>query len=467
MLSSGILDKLMNVTISEDKLIAYLEVLHVEEDMLLSMDELRAFLRSNTIVSGLSDQVLYQIVANPRAFLNKKTVIAEGKKPVNGTNGYIEYVYELSRQEKKPMETADGRVNYKEVTILNNVKKGQLIAKRIAGRDGSPGMTVTGEAIPPKKPKEARFRIGKNAVADAEQMHLYATIDGLVTKTDRGKINVFPVYEVNGDVDYNIGNIDFVGTVVIRGNVLLGFRIKASGDIRIVGGVEAAELKAGGSVDITAGILGHNKARIIAGMNVKSSFIQDAYVEAGDSIVVNQSIMHSMLRAGKTVQCSGAKGLIVGGTIQAGELVSARTIGNSLSTVTVIEVGVLPQLRNELSGLRQQLKELMDHQMKTDKAVALLDQLAAAGQLTGDKLEMRVRLSRTKKQMVQQQAEIKERILELEQSLEETNQAQVQVNSIVYGGTIVVIGRYTRFVKDPISKIKFVLADGDISIANL
>nr|WP_313782281.1 flagellar assembly protein A [Paenibacillus larvae] len=72
MLSSGILDKLMNVTISEDKLIAYLEVLHVEEDMLLSMDELRAFLRSNTIVSGLSDQVLYQIVANPRAFLNKK-----------------------------------------------------------------------------------------------------------------------------------------------------------------------------------------------------------------------------------------------------------------------------------------------------------------------------------------------------------------------------------------------------------
>nr|WP_313788877.1 FapA family protein [Paenibacillus larvae] len=296
---------------------------------------------------------------------------------------------------------------------------------------------------------------------------MYATIDGLVTKTDRGKINVFPVYEVNGDVDYNIGNIDFVGTVVIRGNVLLGFRIKASGDIRIVGGVEAAELKAGGSVDITAGILGHNKARIIAGMNVKSSFIQDAYVEAGDSIVVNQSIMHSMLRAGKTVQCSGAKGLIVGGTIQAGELVSARTIGNSLSTVTVIEVGVLPQLRNELSGLRQQLKELMDHQMKTDKAVALLDQLAAAGQLTGDKLEMRVRLSRTKKQMVQQQAEIKERILELEQSLEETNQAQVQVNSIVYGGTKVVIGRYTRFVKDPISKIKFVLADGDISIANL
>ena len=46
---------------------------------------------------------------------------------------------------------------------------------------------------------------------------MYAAIDGLVTKTDKDKLNVFPVYEVNGDVDYNIGNIDFVGTVVIRG----------------------------------------------------------------------------------------------------------------------------------------------------------------------------------------------------------------------------------------------------------
>ena len=46
---------------------------------------------------------------------------------------------------------------------------------------------------------------------------MYAALDGLLTKTEKGKINVFPVYEINGDVDYSIGNIDFVGTVVIRG----------------------------------------------------------------------------------------------------------------------------------------------------------------------------------------------------------------------------------------------------------
>ena len=71
---------------------------------------------------------------------------------------------------------------------------------------------------------------------------MYAAIDGLVTKTEKEKLNVFPVYEVNGDVDYNIGNIDFVGTVVIRGNILTGFRVKASGDIRVTGGIEGAEV---------------------------------------------------------------------------------------------------------------------------------------------------------------------------------------------------------------------------------
>ena len=115
-------------------------------------------------------------------------------------------------------------------------------------------------------------------------MGLYSTIDGMVVRTDRDKINVFPVYEVNGNVDYNIGNIDFIGTVVIRGNVLPGFKIRAAGDIRVTGGVEAAELEAEGSIDIIAGIVGQNKAFIKAGKNVKSSFIQDATIEVAGEL---------------------------------------------------------------------------------------------------------------------------------------------------------------------------------------
>jgi uncharacterized protein (DUF342 family) len=286
----------------------------------------------------------------------------------------------------------------------------------------------------------------------------------MIVRTDRDKVNVFPIYEINGDVDYAIGHIDFIGTVVVRGSVLPGFKIRAAGDIRVLGGVEAAELEADGSIEITAGIVGQNKARVKAGKNVKSSFIQDATVEASEDITVTQSIMHSTIRAGRAVNCNGSKGLIVGGTIQAGERVIARTIGNSMATVTVVEVGVLPELRNELIHLRGQLKVHTENADKSDKALSLLDQLAAAGRLSPDKVAMRLKLTYTKKQVFDELNAIRERILEIEKSLEDSEKAKVQVISTIYGGAKVVIGRYTKFIKDPVSRLTFQLIDGDISM---
>src|SRR5690606_13235248 len=118
----------------------------------------------------------------------------------------------------------------KEVVRLANVKAGQMIAERVPPEPGVPGIDVTGEPIPPKEGKEVWIKPGKNVVLSPEKTALYAAIDGLVSQSEDERINVFPVYEVNGDVDYRVGNIDFVGTVVIRGNVLTGFRVRTAGD---------------------------------------------------------------------------------------------------------------------------------------------------------------------------------------------------------------------------------------------
>ncbi len=62
-------------------------------------------------------------------------------------------------------------------------------------------------------------------------------------------------------------------------------------------------------------------------------------------------------------------------------------------------------------NLRNQLKVYMENMEKTDKALTLLDQLAAAGQLSPDKVAMRIKLNNTKKQALEEQNTIKERIL--------------------------------------------------------
>lgn len=458
------IENIVSVTISDNKLEAYIQIHNVDEASRIEVSDLRGLLEKKEITYGIYYDQLAKIAANPTHYLIDKILVARGDEPKAGENGYIRMLYNLENQASTPVKLEDGTVDYRQVKQLNNVSKGQPIAERVPPKEGTPGKAVTGEMIEPRQAKEAHFKLGKNVVTDPEKNILYAAIDGLVTKTDHDKINVFPVYEVNGDVDYHIGNIDFIGNVVIRGNVLPGFKVKAAGDIRVIGSVEAAELEASGSIEITAGILGHNKSLVKAGQNVKAGFMQDANVEASEDITVTQSIMHSQVRAGRSVICMGSKGLIVGGTIQAGEKVMARTIGNTMSTPTSIEVGVLPELRNELSEMRERVKSLRDNISKTEKALQLLDQMAAAGQLSPDRLAMRVRLNSTQKATVQELEESQLRIMEIERILEDTGISEVEVTSHIYAGTKLVIGRFTRFIKDPLKMAKFRIVDGDISV---
>ncbi|MFF2908584.1 DUF342 domain-containing protein [Paenibacillus sp. NPDC057934] len=457
------LNQYLSITFSDDKGIAYLQFSKKDENFSCSIEELEAFLHSHNIRYGIQRDIVQRLSTHPEEYFFNRVPIAIGDSAENGTDGRVVLTIDME-EDRGPAEKADGKVDYKDLVRLHNVRKGQLIAKTIPPLPGKPGKMVTGEELPFKAGREAQFKVGKNVLVSNEENSMYAAIDGLVTITEKGKINVFPVYEVNGDVDYSTGNIDFVGTVVIRGNVLTGFSVKSEGDIRVVGGVEGAELIAGGSIEITGGIIGYHKGHINAGKNVKVSFIQDGNVTAGENVIVSQSIMHSDIRAGHEVICNGTKGLIVGGSVQAGERVVARTIGNTMSTATAIEVGVLPELRNEINELRQQLRQLLENDDKTSKALYLLNQLANSGQLSPDKIALRVKLNATKQSHQREETRIKGRILEIERMLEDTGRARVEAVKTIYGGCKIVIGRYTRFVKDPTERVVFAYSEGDISI---
>ena len=53
---------------------------------------------------------------------------------------------------------------------------------------------------------------------------------------------VSPVFQLNGDVDFSSGDIDFRGNVSINGNVTAGFKVRASGDIEVNGFIENSEV---------------------------------------------------------------------------------------------------------------------------------------------------------------------------------------------------------------------------------
>lgn len=451
----------INLELSSDKQIAFLSMKTIYDDENYAPEELESFIRKSGIIHGLLHDNIRSICKEPIQYMNRKIEVAKGDPAGKGIDGSVVFV-DVEEKRREPDASESEVIDFKQVTKLDNVKKGQLIARLVPPQAGASGLTVTGETVPGLVGKPARFKVGKNVVVNGEGDLMYSAIDGLISLTDKDKINVFPVFEVKGDVDYRVGNIDFVGTVVIRGNVLTGFKVNAAGDIRIVGGVEGADLSSGGSIEITGGIMASGKGSVTAAQNIKCSFIQDAHIKAGGDIYVTQSILHSMVKAGHKVICDSSKGLIVGGVIQAGDGIAAKTIGNAMSTATTIEVGVHPEHRDEQVSIRAAIKEQTENLDRTEKALVILDQLAAAGKLTPDRLAMRQKLIHSKNQTIVQLNEMKERMLEIEKQLENSESATVAIKNQIFGGVKIVVGRYTRYIKDSTSSIVFKYEDGEI-----
>ena len=142
-----------------------------------------------------------------------------------------------------------------------------------------------------------------------------ALVDGHVSFTG-GKLNVYPVYEVRGNVDNSTGNINFVGKVVVKGNVLTGFEIKAEGDIEVEGVVEGAKLEAGGNILLKRGAQGSGRGVLICQGSLVSRFIENCTVEAGGDIIAD-AIMHCSISSKSSIELKGRKGLLVGGNTAA------------------------------------------------------------------------------------------------------------------------------------------------------
>ena len=52
---------------------------------------------------------------------------------------------------------------------------------------------------------------------------------------DSGKISIKPELTISGDLDFRYGNIDFIGKVIVSGDVLQGLNIKAGKGIEVRG----------------------------------------------------------------------------------------------------------------------------------------------------------------------------------------------------------------------------------------
>jgi uncharacterized protein (DUF342 family) len=313
-------------------------------------------LHSNKVYYGIDEDAVNRQVDKP--VYQEPVTLAVGDKPVDGRDAYIQYNFETDKSKVRLREESDGRINFKNLNIIQNVVENQPLAVRIAAEDGKDGKNVRGVLLPAKDGKNIPLPLGKNVHVADDGVTILADINGQVLVVNN-KINVEPIYTVDGGVNMKSGHVDFLGAVIVNGNVEDGFVIKAAGNIEINGTVGKAELTSDGDIIVTQGINGKGEGVVKARHSIWAKFIENAKVESGDLVVVSDGIINSRVDAAHRVLCQGKRANIVGGRVRAHEEINAKTLGNSTSgTETILEAGFDPKLKTWLSKLTEKKETL-------------------------------------------------------------------------------------------------------------
>lgn len=419
-----------------------------------------AALKIKSVVFGIDREAIKNLI-NTR-YIDDYVVVAKGKEPIQGRDAYIE----LIKDPDNPFKILDDeRIDYWSRSTILTVHPGQEIAVKHPLEMGRDGMTVKGTPVKAAQVKNVEFSFGEGlAKSDKNPFSLIATAEGQL-KNQRGKLVVLPELEVNSDVDFGIGSIDFTGAVRIRGSVRQGFHVIAQGNIDIHGMVEGADVDSQASVIIHGGVRGMGKGSIKAGEDVNVSFADQATIRSGGNIIAKNAIMHSRLHARKAIIVlgSGKKSQIVGGRVEAGTEVTCSVLGSEMGTRTEVVVGLPPELLERRRVLQAEIKRCEENLERIEPNLVLLKKLESTGQLDDAKRLIMVNLTKMKFQLkaALESMRIEETDLEFQLgSVKDTG--IVRVKDTCYSGVLITIKgysyqvhsecKYTAFVADEESR---------------
>ncbi|MHC6203471.1 FapA family protein [Breznakiellaceae bacterium SP9] len=429
----------------------------------ISVEIVISILRSNKVVHGIKEDFLRDFADNP--VYKEAVLVAEGDGPIDGKNAYIQYNFETDQNKVKFKEGANGKIDFKELNIIQNVVENQPLAKKILAENGKPGTTVIGRYLSAKNGTDIPLPVGKNVHVGEDGNTILADISGQVVEV-AGKINVEPVTTIEGDVNLQTGNIIFLGTVVVTGNIEAGFSVQAAGNIEVNGTVEKANLDAEGDIIIHKGITGKNTGVVRAGKSIWARFIENTRVEAGNMVVVSDGIMNSQISAEKRIICQGKRANIVGGYLRATEEINAKVIGSSASsTETVCEVGFDPRRKEEYQNFittkAEKERTLEDVQLNIKTLINIKKQRKS---LPEDKEASLKELMEKRTSLLSDIQKTKDEIVRLETLLNSISvRGRVSASSKVYPGVKVIIRDASLDIRDERSKgTTFVLGDNNL-----
>lgn len=411
-------------------------------------------LKVQGVVAGMEPEKISEFVDTP--VYNIPYEVAAGIPPVDGRDAYIAYDFETDPTKLHAKESANGQVDFKELNLIQNVIKGGRLAQKIPAERGKGGKTLFGRYLDAKNGKDIPIPLGQNVKLDSDGVTVIAEEDGQVMLF-AGKITVEPLMQIDG-VNIKTGNIKFLGTVIVKGNVEDGFNVDASGNVEVSGTVGKCRINAGGDIIVQQGIFGKDEGYITGKRSLWAKFIQAAKVEVEDSIVVNDSIMNSEVTAMKNIILNGKKAQITGGHLFATEEIAAKNIGSpGGGAETILEVGFDPRAKQRLDELQGKQGDLVKELENLDLDISTLEnQKKIRRTLPKDKEDNLNKLKERKEQINTESAEMTKEIEALQKHLRELKVVgKVKASGTVYAGVKIYVRDVLDEVHNEVSSVTF------------
>ncbi|MBI2472337.1 MAG: DUF342 domain-containing protein [Planctomycetes bacterium] len=454
-------DKYLSVKVSDDLMKVYLTVKPFAKGGVdINVNDVIQTLQSKNISYGIKEEVIMATLDKARLKDSavEDVLIAEGDQTIFGEDGRLEFLFDVDKK-IKPQEGAHGKIDFHEVSIIENVEKDQPLVKLIDPTTGKPGKNVFGKMLSPVHGKPCVLPIGENTrVSEKDSKLLVSCVSGNVRYAG-GVVSVKSCCTVEKDVDFGVGNITSKGTVVVKGNVRSGFIVDAVGDVEIWGTVEDSIIKSKGNVLIKGGFIGSGKGKLEAEGDVTIGFARNQTIVATNVIILREAV-DCTIYAKNTVKVTGDKISIEGGITTSGAVIEVESLGSKNEVHTDIEVGTnyaaqqsQMNTRREVSGLKAILKTVEKE----------LNTLHAMKKVKG---ELPAQYINTFDHLLSRREEIVKKLKDLasEEIVAVNNEAKVVVNKVVHPGVEITIGESTMTILEEYKKTTFYLSGDEIKI---
>ncbi|MBN2686293.1 MAG: DUF342 domain-containing protein [Pontiellaceae bacterium] len=297
----------------------------------------------------------------------KDVLIAEGWPAKPMVPEHIDFKVRVSSMVPSYGETDRGEIDYHNANLFENVSAGQIIGLHIPEKAGEAGLTVLGNPIPvPSAAASASApKTGEGVELDSDGQYI-ALLDGRVV-FEGNTVSVTNELIIEKDVDYEVGDIDFVGFVHVRHSILPGFKVRAKLGLVVDHIVENTHIESDGDIRIGGMAGDRTLGTIRCGGNLTARYLREVRVECSGNITVSGEVMNCQLRSNGAITAA----LIAGGTAYAQGGIEANRLGSDAGSRTFVCSGVdfhhiarLDEIKIQIATLVQQRRVLIEKESK-------------------------------------------------------------------------------------------------------